>query len=209
MYAYKSTSCSNPEQVALEMVKFLITNLKCDPNATTKEGDTPLMQLVDNDYRQGHNIAHYYIYDCNCDLTVQNEVGNTALHIACKTGNDLVVQMIVDCDNSRSRALLTKESNTPLHLACCEGKLNIAYILALCTTDFGQYELNSDGCTPFQLAWAKNHHEAAFALSQVTDLTPDKIPSLLSDASKNEDTLLLQYLGMEMLEVNIMTRFFI
>ena len=48
------------------------------------------------------NIAHYYIFDCKYDLTVQNKEVNTALHIACKIGNDLVAQMIVDCDGSRA-----------------------------------------------------------------------------------------------------------
>ena len=195
---YKSTLCSNPEQTALEMVKFLIANVRCDPNTTTYEGDTPLMQLADNDYRRGHSIAHYYIFDCNCDLTVQNNVGNTALHIACKTGNDLVAQMIVDRDNSR--ALLTKknkEGNTPLHLACHKGKLNMVYILALCTTDFGQYEINKSNHTPLQLATVNCHHEVVFALSRVIamGLTQDLIQLLLSDAQKKEDTQLIYCLA--------------
>ena len=187
---------------ALEMVVFLVTKAKCDPNVTSqKEGNIPLMFLVNNEYRVGHLIAHYYIFECNCDITVQNVEGNTAMHIACMTGNDLIVQMIADCDSSVALLMIkNNEGNTPLHLACCEGKLDLVnVILVKFPKKCGQYELNNNGCTPVQLAIVNNHYEVVSAVCQAMDPEQDeKGNTLLHDACKNEDVQLVQLFARSM-----------
>ena len=199
---YQPPSHLKSVPIALEMVKFLVMRAGCDPNVTSqKEGDTPLMFLANNRYRERHSIAHYYIVDCNCDLTIRNKMGNTALHIACLTGNDLIVQMIIDRDTSR--ALLTmknNEGNTPLHLACRKGKLDIIilnFILSRHSKNCGQYELNNDGCTPLEVAIVNNHHELASVFSlQVKDPKQDvTVETLLHDAYKNNNMQIIRCLA--------------
>ena len=187
---------------ALEMVVFLVIKAKCDPNVTSqKEGNIPLKFLANNEYRVGHLIAHYYIFECNCDITVQNVEGNTAMHIACMTGNDLIVQMIADCDSSVALLMIkNNEGNTPLHLACCEGKLDLVnVILVKFPKKCGQYELNNNGCTPVQLAIVNNHYEVVSAVCQAMDPEQDeKRNTLLHDACKNEDVQLVQLFARSM-----------
>lgn len=64
----------------------------------------------------------------NTDLNSENELGQTALHIACSKGNDCIVENLLAC----GRIDINKQSDngyTALHFACCNGHGNVIEIL--------------------------------------------------------------------------------
>ena len=193
-------SSPNTPSVTLDVVKFLITKAGCSPNITTRQnGDTPLMYFANNHCRskEKHSVAYYLIFSCSCNLAIQNKQGNTVLHIACSTGNDIIVQMIVDYDSNIAHRLLTRrnnEGNTPLHLACYNRKLNI---ILRCYKYCGPFELSDNRYKLLQLAISNKHYEIISALLQVmkskSNITGKEV--LHTESYKNEDIQLLQCLA--------------
>ena len=145
-------------------------------------------------------IAQYFILDCKCDLMVQNFSGETALHIASKTGNYPVVKMITDREDAMPAFnSVDKKGNTPLHLACLKGNLDIVKCITETYRDnCGLNERNEDGDTPLQLAIGNNHYRLIsffISLLKVHDQLDEDGNTILHIACKNDDIQLAQCLA--------------
>ena len=58
----------------LELVKFLVVELKCDPNATGYEDWTPLHFAA---FYCHFNVLKYLIEECNCDASAETLLHST------------------------------------------------------------------------------------------------------------------------------------
>ena len=118
----------------LEVVKYLIVELHCDPmDKNQYDGTTPLHYACRYDYL---NIAQYLIREEHCNPSCENEYGETPLHYACRYGHLNISQYLIreehcnpSCEN--------EYGETPLHNACRCGHLNIA-----------QYLIREEHCNP-------------------------------------------------------------
>ena len=116
------TTC-NSREITLEMIVFLTTNTHADCNAQTKDGYSPLMLHINRGKNCWNDIVHYLIFQCYCDLSLKNSIGETALHIACTNGNVDVVRMIID--RGFNPNVKDNVGNTPLDIACKNGHKSI------------------------------------------------------------------------------------
>ena len=119
-------SCTYTEEIALEVVKFLISDTRCDCNAVSIDGDSPLMHLLMT-HSDWNKIAHYLICDCHCDLSLKNALNQTALHIACLKKNPKVVKMIIETGFDPN--VKDEAGNTPLFTACKHQSTNLASLI--------------------------------------------------------------------------------
>ena len=97
----------------LDVVKFLILQLKCVPHTKTLGGETPLHYAC----RYGHfDIVSYLISEHHCDPDCCDNDQQTPLHYACRYGHIKIVSYLIGehhcdpdcCDN---------DQQTPLHYA--------------------------------------------------------------------------------------------
>ena len=83
------------EKSYLEIVKFLVQDVNCDPMCMTSNAWTPLHSAS-----QGGNmdIIKYLIKEYNCDSSCRTLNGMTPLHLACKYQHfDVVVYLVNEC----------------------------------------------------------------------------------------------------------------
>ena len=117
----------------LNIVKYFISEQKCDPNSRTNYGSTPLYCASQN----GHmDIVQYLVTELGCDPTISNNNGLLPLHIASLNGHLNTIKYFIreqKCDpNSR-----TNKGSTPLHYASQNGHMDII-----------QYFITEVGCDP-------------------------------------------------------------
>ena len=94
----------------LEMAKLVC---KCNMNAVTTTGDTPL-HLALSSYRENHKLVKFLVSKRRCNFNIQNDKGKLPLHIACEKHSTEIVRLVGNCDvNAR-----TKSGDTPLHTVC-------------------------------------------------------------------------------------------
>ena len=109
----------------LTVVKYLISELNFNPEATIPDGCTPLHLAC----KSGHlHIAKCLITDYKSNPQCTDSDGYTPLHAACESGNlDSVKYLITEhgCDP----AVSDSAGNTPLHYASKSGHLNIVQCL--------------------------------------------------------------------------------
>ena len=171
----------------LEVVKYFIVELHCDPMDKNEYNDTPL-------HFAGYlNIAQYLIREEHCNPSCENYVGNTPLHNACRYGHLNIAQYLIreehcnpSCENNNGW--------TPLHYACVDGHLNIAQYLVREGHCNPSCE-NNIGWTPLHEACMRNHaHIVQYLLStgRVNPLTKNKSGfTALSYASRKYDIIKL------------------
>ena len=105
----------------LNVIKYLITEIKCDSKSSGYKGRTPLHHACGN----GHmDIIKYLITEQDCDPAVPDNDGNMAIHIACLGGHLNAVKYLITemkC-NPKSPGYTGR---TPLHQACGNGHMDI------------------------------------------------------------------------------------
>lgn len=113
---------------SLEMIKFLINGLHCDPNVLFNN-HTPLFHAC---HIGNLDIIKYFIKSvkCNPSACVRECHGAQAIHIAAESGQLDVVKYLEKQSCSPSAALLENEV-TPLHLAAQHGHLPVVRYLFL------------------------------------------------------------------------------
>lgn len=73
-----------------------------------------------------------------------NDLGETALHVACATGRVEMVQLLLDA-GANVNAMTKSEGRTPLHLACLNDRVDTAKLLFNCgTCDLDAKDHNGD-----------------------------------------------------------------
>lgn len=108
------------------------------------------------------NLCHHPLCDCErCSalgerkfererrqrvlaINACNDLGETALHVACATGRVEMVQVLLDA-GANVNAMTKSEGRTPLHLACLNDHIDIARLLFNCgTCDLDAKDHNGD-----------------------------------------------------------------
>ena len=93
----------------LEMAKLVC---KCNINAVTATGSTPLHLALSGSYHE--DLIKFLISKEDCDLTLQNDGGKLPLHFACEKYSEKIVRLVETCDvNTKTLA-----GDTPLHIVC-------------------------------------------------------------------------------------------
>ena len=115
------------------VVKYLITEQRCDPNSRGKDGGTPLHCACKN----GHmDIIKYLITEHRCDPALQDDDGDMPLHIACLSGQLVVVEYFIVEQHFDPKSS-EKYHRTPMHCACKNGHIDII-----------KYLITKHGCDP-------------------------------------------------------------
>ena len=136
----------------LNVVKYLITEMKSNPKSSGYLGRTPLHQACGN----GHmDIIKYLITEQDCDPVVADNDGNMPIHIACLGGHLNVVKYLITemkC-NPKSSGY---EGRAPLHLACGKSHMDIIKYL-ITEQDCNPAVLDNNGMTPLHYASYYGH----------------------------------------------------
>ena len=99
-----------------------------------------------------------------------NDFGQTPLHLACASGNLMIVKMLYI--KNQKKHLVADEGETPLHMAALFGHLEICkYLISRLTNDIASISYQSQldvvhpeddhGKTPYNLACEKGYNEVA------------------------------------------------
>ena len=101
----------------LNVVKYLVTEMKCNPKSPGYKGRTPLHQACGS----GHmDIIKYLITEHGCDPALPDNDGDMPIHIACLGGKLNVVKYLVTEMKCNPKSPGYK-GRTPLHQACSYG----------------------------------------------------------------------------------------
>lgn len=152
----------------LEVLKFLITEMKCDPHAINIQGRT----LVHHAAGEGHiGVLRYLIFDVKCIPSPQDSFGFTPLHIAAYNGQLQVVKFFIieiECDPNVS----DKRGSTPLHLAASRGHVNLMSYLIF-DAQCNPFPINIYEETPLHHAALNGHLDAVKFLITETIYDPN------------------------------------
>ena len=97
----------------MNVVKYLVTEMKCNPKSPGHEGWTPLHYACGN----GHmDIIKYLITEHGCDPAVADANLLTLLHVACIYGHMTVVQLLLQ-DRRVDPLSVDKFGRTPVNYA--------------------------------------------------------------------------------------------
>ena len=70
-------------------IQPLLVEANCDVNAVTNANIVKWVEI------KCHEITEYLVNSCGCDLSLQNNDGNTVLHIACRVNNATFVDALL------------------------------------------------------------------------------------------------------------------
>lgn len=119
---------------SIDVVKYLIEDLKIDPNIKDYEYANPLHCAVTG----GHlDIVAYLVEVCKVEIDSKDNYGNTILHNCCMWGYLDIMKYIIGCGKHNIN-INTKNKNgeTILFEACYWNKIDmINYILKECDVD--------------------------------------------------------------------------
>uniref|UniRef100_A0A1X7TKZ4 Uncharacterized protein n=1 Tax=Amphimedon queenslandica TaxID=400682 RepID=A0A1X7TKZ4_AMPQE len=182
----------------LNVLKYLIDNNYCNPNATDDEGWTLLHAAVAvNKYK----ILEYLLsksipsmsvvwlceikclFDSPHDIynnphnavliNVQDKDGNTPLHVACQSGRQNMVSLLLKASLSNNNLLITnKKGQTPLHLAVASGHKDTAEALLFSVTGSSTHHdlltaTDNEGSTVLHTACINGHINVFRYLSSI------------------------------------------
>ena len=145
----------------LEVVKYFIVELLCDPMNRNNYGWTPLHYACDN----GHlDTARYLIREKCCDPSCEDKNRETPLHYAVQNGHLNIAKYLIEEEHCNP-SCVDNNGKTPLHYACVNGHLNVAQYL-IGEKDCDPSCENKFGSTPLHNACANNHaHIVQYLLS--------------------------------------------
>ena len=146
----------------LEVIKFLIAELNCDPNTTDNLNRT----FIHYSAQEGHlHVVKYFIEQQHGDPScLTSRGGQTPLHLAGVGGHLSVVEYLTleqHCD-----LCTDKYNNSPLHLAAEYSHLNVVkFFIEIC-----QCPPDSRGwhnMTPLEQARSRGHHHVVEYLESI------------------------------------------
>ena len=182
----------------LNVLKYLIDNNYCNPNATNHQDRTPLhVAVAANEYeileyllsKSIPSMSVVWLREIKCSLdsphdiynnphnavliNVQDEDGNTPLHVACQRGKQNMVSLLIKASLSNNNLLITnKKGQTPLHLAAASGHKDTAEALLSSVTGSSTHHdlltaTDNEGCTVFHTACSNGHIDVFRYLSSI------------------------------------------
>ena len=181
--------CRCPSENGLEIIKLLVQLTNCDVNVRNKNGNTPLIVLINQSKEQKNfTIIKFLISNCVCDITFANNDGNTALHLACSLGNISIVELILESISHtfggclHDSTLATSETldclyvvnelnEIPLETAM-KSKANRNDIVILVATEMFKIP-DEVGNTPLHLACLQGNFKLAKIISKMPECEPD------------------------------------
>ena len=104
------------------IVRYLITDEGCDTNSQSSLSENSPLHIAVK-HKQDDAIVQLLSYKV-CNLNVQNEHGDTALHFAVRQRNQLLL-----ANEQCNSKVQNKECDTPQHIACCSKSLHIVRLL--------------------------------------------------------------------------------
>uniref|UniRef100_A0A1X7TQA2 Uncharacterized protein n=2 Tax=Amphimedon queenslandica TaxID=400682 RepID=A0A1X7TQA2_AMPQE len=186
------------ERGHLNVLKYLIDNNYCNPNATDHQDHTPLhVTVADNKYeileyllsKSIPSMSFVWLREIKCLLDsphfifnnshnavlifVQDEDGNTPLHLACQHGRQNMVSLLLKASLSNGNLLITnKKGRTPLHLAVASGHKDIAEALLFSVTGSSTHHdlltaTDNEGSTVLHTACSNGHIDVFRYLSSI------------------------------------------
>ena len=118
----------------LNVVKYLITQQRCDPNVKGANGRT----LFHNACVEGHmDIIRYLITEQGCDPVIKDNNGDMPIHIASLGAGHLNVVKYLITEQQCDPNVKGKFGRTTLHNACDKGHMDII-----------RYLITEQGCDP-------------------------------------------------------------
>ena len=150
----------------------LLVDAKCDVTATTRKNETAMILIVKWVKVQCRKLVQYLVCTCECDISAEDQYGNTTLHIACIVNNMDFVQALLEQETCVI-GMQNCNGDTPLHIACSQGNSKIVAMLLLQSTS-ELYTMNNNSLSPFQVATScqASNHELQKVL--VTNMCKDR-----------------------------------
>lgn len=106
----------------LDVIKFFIEDLECDPNLKGQRGRTPLHHAS----AKGHlDIVKYLVDAHRCSPLCPDENRDTPLHIAAANGQVEVIRYFTAIDLNCRSLIRNKYNDTPLHKSIHNGHLEV------------------------------------------------------------------------------------
>ena len=185
------------EEGHLNVLKYLIDNKYCNPNATNHQKHTPLHVAVAAEQfeileyllsKSIPSMSLVWLREIKCLLdsphdiynnphnavliNVQDEDGNTPLHLACQHERQNLVSLLLKTSLSHNDLLITnKKGQMPLHLAAASGHKDTEALLFSVTGSSTHHDLltatDNEGCTVFHTACSNGHIDVFRYLSSI------------------------------------------
>ena len=147
------------------LVKFLVTEIKCDLEANDRNSDTPLH--IACACSGSVNLVRYLIQEAGCNINARGFENRTILHRACEKNHLEVVKFLItdiNCDFEAEDAY----SNKPLHIACaCSSSAALVrYLIQKVGCD--KNARGFENCTILHRACEKNNLEVVkFLITEI------------------------------------------
>ena len=109
-------------QSAIDVLIYLIEDMKCEPNSKSQCENTPLHFASENGCL---DIVKYLVHTCKCDPLCPGEDKQTPWHRAAASGKLEVVSYFAYITHQTDFPWKDKFSNTPLHFAALNGRLEV------------------------------------------------------------------------------------
>ncbi|TVY26164.1 Glycerophosphocholine phosphodiesterase [Lachnellula hyalina] len=111
------------------------------------------------------------LVDAGVDINWQDELGETALHIAARFGHEECARILLEGGDQKINIELAEKtfSWTPLHVACVDGHLSIVELLIIAGADLRK--LDASGWTAQEHAALRGHMDIADILNEATDVS--------------------------------------
>ena len=104
----------------IALVKYLIEELVCAPNQRDANGRVALHFAA----LKGFVEIAKYLLEIFCDVMIQDSSGSTPLHLACESGHEPIIELLLQQTDGASQVNCKDgKSNTPLQLAKKSSKL--------------------------------------------------------------------------------------
>jgi ankyrin repeat protein len=138
-----------------EIVQFLLSLSKLDPNVPSRTGVTPFSKAC----TEGHaSLLKYLMADNRVDVNKSQETGSTPFFMACQNGYPKVVDILLKdprIDLNRSR----NDSTSPFYKACEKGHIEVVRVILKSKASIDVNRAQSTGVTPFYLACERGNSE--------------------------------------------------
>ena len=158
------------ESGSIQLVTFLINDMKCDVNVKDTTDQTCITFAC---FSVNLDLVQLLIQQYKLEPLATDTDGNTPLHVACQLGKQNMVSLLLKAGLSNNNLLITnKKGQTPLHLAAASGYKDTAEALLFSVTGSSTHHdlltaTDNEGCTVFHTACSNGHIDVFRYLSSI------------------------------------------